>query len=132
LAGELGLLDDPAEHLGFVLGQLHRACRIVTDSALHLDPGPGRRAGWSVPEAVDYLQRVGRLDAATARFEVDRYLGWPAQALAFRVGARAWDELRAGAEADEGSGFDLVAFYRATLGLGPMGLGPLAEIAGRT
>jgi uncharacterized protein (DUF885 family) len=130
LAGELGLLEDPAENLGFVLGQLHRACRIVADSALHLDPGPGRQAGWSVPQAVDYLQRVGRLDATTARFEVDRYLGWPAQALAFRVGARAWESLRARAEKDAGAEFDPIAFYRRTLALGPMGLGPLAEIAG--
>lgn len=130
LAGELGLLEDPAENLGFVLGQLHRACRIVADSALHLDPGPGRVAGWSVSEAVDYLQRVGRLDAATARFEVDRYLGWPAQALAFRVGARAWDELRTAAEVDNGPDFDAAAFYRRMLGLGPMGLAPLADIAG--
>ncbi|HLU30136.1 MAG TPA: DUF885 domain-containing protein [Acidimicrobiia bacterium] len=130
LAGELGLLDDPAEHLGFVLGQLHRACRIVADSALHLGPGPGRVAGWSVPEAVDYLQRVGRLDETTARFEVDRYLGWPAQALAFRVGARAWESLRAGAEKSQGPGFEPVRFYRRVLALGPMGLGPLADIAG--
>lgn len=130
LAAQLGLVDDPAEQLGFVLGQLHRACRIVADSALHLDPGPERQAGWSVPEAVDYLQRVGRLDATTAQFEIDRYLGWPAQALAFRMGARAWDELRAGAEADTGPEFDPVAFYRRTLALGPMGLAPLADIAG--
>jgi uncharacterized protein (DUF885 family) len=130
LAGELGLLDDPAEHLGFVLGQLHRACRIVADSALHLDPVPGRVAGWSVTEAVEYLQRVGRLDTTTARFEVDRYLGWPAQALAFRVGARAWESLRARAEKDAGADFDPILFYRRTLALGPMGLGPLAEIAG--
>ena len=127
LADEFGLLGGPVERLGMVLGQLHRACRIVADTALHLDRRPGRVAGWDVPRATEYLERVARLDPTTARFEVDRYLGWPGQALAFRVGAREWTRLRGRVESKTGKGFDPAEFYLATLSLGPMGLGPLKD-----
>ncbi|MGN9767936.1 DUF885 domain-containing protein [Micromonospora sp. SD12] len=131
LADEVGLYAGPAERLGMLDGQMWRAARVVIDLGLHLDvpipTGTGftdaRR--WTPALAVDFLARVAGLDPATARFEVDRYLGWPAQALAFKVGARLWQQARRETERREGSGFDRKRFHHRALRLGPMGLDPL-------
>lgn len=132
-AGEIGLLDDPADRLGMLLGQAWRAARIVIDAGLHLDleiPA-GRIDGadrWSVDLGVDFLQRTAGLTRAMAAFEVDRYLGWPAQALAFRVGARLFAEIRRAAQERDGAAFDSRAFHNGLLRLGPMGLDPLRRL----
>ncbi|MCL7459791.1 DUF885 domain-containing protein [Micromonospora echinofusca] len=131
LADEVGLYAGPAERLGMLDGQMWRAARVVIDLGLHLDvpipTGTGftdaRR--WTPELAVDFLGRVAGLDPATARFEVDRYLGWPAQALAFKVGARLWQQARRETERREGAGFDRKRFHHRALRLGPMGLDPL-------
>jgi uncharacterized protein (DUF885 family) len=73
------------------------------------------------------LRAASGCDEPTAKFEIDRYLGWPAQALAFRVGARLWRQLR-DAAARDGTDFDLRTFHMDALRLGPMGLGPLREL----
>ncbi|GGM59184.1 hypothetical protein GCM10011608_50340 [Micromonospora sonchi] len=131
LADELGLYAGPAERLGMLDGQMWRAARVVIDLGLHLDlPIPAGNgftdaARWTPAVAVDLLTRVAGLDAATARFEVDRYLGWPAQALAFKVGARLWQQARRDAERRAGAGFDRKRFHHTALALGPMGLEPL-------
>jgi uncharacterized protein (DUF885 family) len=80
---------------------------------------------WSPELGAAVLRMAGGMDEATATFEIDRYLGWPAQALSFRVGARLWRQLRAEAEARPG--FDLREFHMRALRLGPMGLGPLRK-----
>lgn len=127
-AADLGLLDDPGDRLGMLLGQAWRAARIVIDSGLHLDlPIPaGRVPGadrWTYDVAVAVLRRVTGLGPRMAAFEVDRYLGWPAQALAFRVGAKLFGEIRD--DARSRPGWDERAFHDDLLGRGPMGLGPL-------
>ncbi len=135
-AGEIGLLDDPGDRLGMLLGQAWRAARIVIDAGLHLDLSipPGRLAAfgnprrWTVDLGVAYLSRVSGISPAMAGFEVDRYLGWPAQALAFRVGARLFAQIRAQAEADAGPAFDARAFHNQLLATGPMGLAPLRSL----
>ncbi|MEG3634416.1 DUF885 domain-containing protein [Micromonospora palythoicola] len=133
LADELGLYAGPAERLGMLDGQMWRAARVVVDLGLHLDlPIPAGNgftdaSRWSHPVAVDLLTRVAGLDAATARFEVDRYLGWPAQALAFKVGARLWQQARQDAERRAGAAFDRKRFHHTALALGPMGLDPLRD-----
>ncbi|QCB95146.1 DUF885 domain-containing protein [Cellulomonas shaoxiangyii] len=133
LAEEIGLLDDPGERLGAVFAQLWRACRIVVDIGLHLDlpvpAGTGVRCldgrdRWTPELGVQVLREVAEVDATTAAFEVDRYLGWPGQALAFKVGARLWQQVRADAQARTDR-LDLRDFHMTALGLGPMGLGPL-------
>lgn len=128
LALDLGLVDGLEERLGLVLGRLHRACRIVADTALHLDPSPGHPHRWEADEAIAYLRDVALLDEDTARFEVDRFLGWPGQALAFSLGARLWSGLRAEAEHRAPSSTD-AQVYRSILDLGPMGLGTLSDLA---
>ncbi|MEO9138149.1 MAG: DUF885 domain-containing protein, partial [Jatrophihabitans sp.] len=131
LCDELGLLRDPGERLGMLFGQQWRAARIVIDMGLHLDLPIPRDNGftdettWTPELGVQVLRAASGLDEAAARFEVDRYLAWPAQALAFRVGARLWRQIRA--DAARRPGFDLRTFHGAALRLGPMGLGPLRE-----
>jgi uncharacterized protein (DUF885 family) len=135
-AGDIGLLDDPGDRLGMLLGQAWRAARIVIDAGLHLDlPIPeGRLAEfggprrWTVGLGVAYLGRISGISPRMAGFEVERYLGWPAQALAFRVGARLFAEIKAEAEAAAGPAFDSRAFHNQLLATGPMGLAPLRSL----
>jgi uncharacterized protein (DUF885 family) len=130
LADELGLIRDPAERLGLLLGQIWRSVRIVADIGLH--------TGWAIPsnplvEETEWSPELARrmlvdfalVEPHLAGFEVDRYLGWPGQALAFKVGARLWNDARAARAAADGDAFSLRAFHRDALGLGPMGLEPL-------
>lgn len=132
LADELGLLRSAGERLGMLYGQRWRAARIVIDMGLHLGlPIPSGNgltdaSAWTPEVGTAVLQTASGCDATTAQFEVDRYFGWPAQALAFRVGARLWRELRDAAAG--GRGFDLRTFHMDALQLGPMGLGPLREV----
>lgn len=142
LCAELGLLRSPGEHLGMLYGQRWRAARIVIDLGLHLDlPIPPGRLAQALGAAGDSVAEAGRwtpevavavLRAASgateeaARFEVDRYFGWPGQALAFRIGARLWSEIRAAAE--RRPGFTLREFHGDALRLGPLGLRPLRDV----
>jgi len=132
LADEFGLLRDPGERLGMLYGQRWRAARIIIDMGLHLGlPIPAANGftdatHWTPSAGQAMLREAAGVDETTARFEVDRYLGWPAQALAFRVGARLWRQARDAAE--RRPGFDLPAFHIHALRLGPLGLGPLREV----
>ena len=63
--------------------------------------------------------------------EIDRYLGWPGQAISYKVGERVWLECREDVRRRQGSGFDLKAFHRAALDLGPIGLEPLTAALAR-
>jgi uncharacterized protein (DUF885 family) len=132
LADELGLLRNAAERLGMLYGQRWRAARIVIDVGLHLGlPIPSGNGftdatTWTPEVGAAVLRTASGCDAVTAQFEVDRYFGWPAQALAFRVGARLWRELRDAAA--QRPGFALRDFHMDALRLGPMGLGPLREV----
>jgi uncharacterized protein (DUF885 family) len=138
LAAEIGLLDDAGERLGMVHAQLWRACRIVIDIGLHLDLAiPEQHVAllgsgtWTPELGIDLLVRVAEVDRQTAQFEVDRYLGWPGQALSFKVGARLWQEARSAARATQGRDFELRRFHAEALALGPMGLDPLRETLAR-
>ncbi len=131
LSEELGLLRDDAELLGMLLGQIWRAIRVVADIGLHTGrPIPDNRLvrerEWTPQLAESMLVELAHVTPQTARFEVDRYYAWPGQALAFKVGQRLWNQLRARAEA--AADFDLKRFHRDALGWGPMGLGPLADL----
>jgi len=135
-AGEIGLLDDPGDRLGMLLGQAWRAARIVIDAGLHLDLSIpdgrlvefDRPRRWTVELGVAYLGRVSGIGPALAGFEVERYLGWPAQALAFRVGARLFADITAEARAAAGPAFDSRVFHNQLLATGPMGLAPLRSL----
>jgi uncharacterized protein (DUF885 family) len=136
LAGELGLIRDDPERLGLVLGQIWRAIRIVADIGLHTgravpDNGLVPAGEWTPESARRMLIELALVEPSLAAFEVDRYLGWPGQALAFKVGARLWQQARAAQEAQLGPRFSLRDFHRDALSLGPMGLEPLRRLLGR-
>ena len=131
LAEDLGLLRTDGELLGMLLGQIWRAVRVVADIGLHTGrPVPENaftiETEWSPDLAQRMLVELALTSEQTAQFEVDRYLAWPGQALAFKVGQRLWNGLRADAEAR--GDFDLKHFHREALSWGPMGLAPLAEL----
>jgi uncharacterized protein (DUF885 family) len=138
LADELGLIRDPGERIGLLLDRRWRAARIVIDMGLHLRLPIPRHNGvttereWTPATAREFLMAVASLDATTAGFEVDRYLGWPGQALSFAVGARLWRETRAAAERIAGPSFDRKEFHAKALALGPMGLDPLRRFLAQT
>nr|WP_240948735.1 DUF885 domain-containing protein [Microbacterium sp. CFH 90308] len=136
LADELGLIRDDAERLGLVLGQIWRSVRIVADIGLHTGrPIPANslvpEREWTPELARRMLVELALVEPALAGFEVDRYLGWPGQALAFKVGARLWREARQERQAQQGASFSLRDFHRDALALGPMGLDPLRELLAR-
>ncbi|MGW7489032.1 DUF885 domain-containing protein [Streptomyces sp. NPDC054786] len=133
LMAELGFYPYPAHRLGaLAAGQQLRAARVVLDIGLHLalkiPRGTGFHEGerWNRELGRAFLgSRVPEADTVLD-FEIDRYLGLPGQALAYKVGERAWLEAREAQRRAKGAGFDLKAFHQAALDLGPMGMDLLA------
>jgi len=78
---------------------------------------------WTFETACDFLRDRGRAEPHRVHAEVVRYFGWPAQAISYKLGERAW--LAARAEARQRPGFDLKRWHTAALALGPVGLDPL-------
>jgi uncharacterized protein (DUF885 family) len=136
LMGELGYLDDPAFELGMLAAQAMRAVRVVVDIGMHLElaiPAHERyhpRETWTPELALPFVIERSMFPPDFMRSEVDRYLGWPGQAISYKVGERVWLEGRADAQRRHGSAFDLKRFHMYALDLGGMGLEPLkAELA---
>lgn len=131
---ELGELERPEYELGYLGANLMRAVRVVVDLGLHLGyPIPADaplHAGeaWTYERAVDALVRLAFLDPDTARSEVTRYLGWPAQAISYAVGKREILALREERRAREGKAFDVKRFHADVLGSGSVGLDHLREL----
>jgi uncharacterized protein (DUF885 family) len=133
LMGELGYLDDPAFELGMLSAQAMRAVRVVVDIGLHLQlriPAgeryhPGER--WAPELALPFVIERSCFPADFMASEVDRYLGWPGQAISYKVGERVWLESRQAAKDRKGAAFDLKDFHRYALDLGGMGLDQLAR-----
>lgn len=131
LMGELGFLADPGHRLGMLAAQALRGARVVIDIGLHLDleiPAgspfhPGER--WSPELARDVLAGWGMQRDDFATSEVDRYLGIPGQAISYKVGERAWLELRDDDRRARGEGFDLKDFHTRALDVGCVGLAQL-------
>jgi len=119
LADEMGLYVDPRERLGMLDMQALRAGRLVTDTGLHA-------FRWTRQQAVDFLEGTG-LSRAQAEVEIDRYIVWPGQALAYMVGQREILALRHELEARDGDRFDLRAFHDELLGHGSLPLAILRE-----
>ncbi|ROO62938.1 uncharacterized protein (DUF885 family) [Micromonospora sp. Llam0] len=138
LMDELGYLADPGDRLGMLDGQALRAARVIVDIGLHLQltiPSnsfnfhPGER--WTPELAWQFLRAHCQLPDEILRFELDRYLGWPGQAAAYKVGERIWLQARADAQARKGAAFDLKEFHQAALNLGVLGLDPLRTALAR-
>jgi uncharacterized protein (DUF885 family) len=131
LMDELGCYELPAHRMGMLAGgQQLRAARVIVDIGLHLELDIPRGMGfhdgerWTPELAVEFvLGRSGSIGGEEfARFQVDRYLGLPGQAIAYKVGERTWLAAREAARARQGSRFDLRTFHHTALDLGPMGL----------
>jgi uncharacterized protein (DUF885 family) len=131
LMGELGYLEDSAYELGMLRAQVLRAVRVVVDIGVHLGLtipdsesfAPG--AVWTPELALAFVLARSRFPADFMASEVDRYLGWPGQAISYKVGERVWLAGRDGVRQRAGAAFDLKAFHRQALDLGPMGLDQL-------
>lgn len=130
---ELGYFDIPDYEFGQLTGSLLRAVRVVVDIGNHLDLPipegqpfhPGER--WSYELGVEMLERDAFLDPAYAASEMTRYLGWPAQAIAYKLGERVLLELREELRRRQGDAFDLRDFHDRILRSGPVGLDLLRE-----
>jgi uncharacterized protein (DUF885 family) len=124
LADELGWFDEPGTRLGMLAASALRAARVVIDIGLHLDLPLPDGSRWTFEMACHVLRERGRAEPSRVHAEVVRYCGWPAQAIAYKLGERAW--LAARAEAARRPGFDLKRWHTAALSLGPIGLDSLA------
>lgn len=111
LAGELGLYRDRDEKLGALVYEMWRAVRLVVDTGMHTQ-------GWSRQKALDYLMEHTGKDIGEASNEIDRYIVWPGQALAYKIGQLEILALRQEARQALGERFSLPAFHAAVLGSG--------------
>ncbi|GEL48258.1 hypothetical protein CHO01_33740 [Cellulomonas hominis] len=128
LMADLGFLDDPGDRLGMLDGQRMRAARVVLDLGVHLGlPAPERWGGgtWDADKAWEFLRANVNMPEQFVRFELNRYLGWPGQAPAYKIGQRIWEQVRDGAAASaqaRGEAFDLREFHARALGMGALPL----------
>jgi uncharacterized protein (DUF885 family) len=136
LMGELGYLQNPDYELGMLRAQAFRAMRVIVDIGVHLGltiPSneayhPGET--WSPELMLPFAVEHGYEPEDFLRSEVDRYLGWPGQAICYKVGERTWLAVRERARERAGNRFDLKAFHTRALNLGPMGLAQLEREMG--
>jgi uncharacterized protein (DUF885 family) len=132
LMGELGYLEDAAFEMGMLAAQAMRAVRIVVDIGMHLElpiiaGEPHAGETWTPELALPFVVGRSRFPEVFMRSEVDRYLGWPGQAISYKVGERVWLDCRAEAKQRKGSAFDLKEFHTFALDLGSMGLAQLRD-----
>jgi uncharacterized protein (DUF885 family) len=118
---EAGFYTDPYRNFGRLTYEMWRACRLVIDTGIHA-------MGWTREQAQDYLARHTALSLHEVRTEVDRYISWPGQALAYKTGELKIRELRAAAERALGARFDVRAFHDAVLRNGEVPLSVLEEL----
>jgi uncharacterized protein (DUF885 family) len=115
LGEEMGLYETDLDRLGVLSFDAWRAGRLVVDTGIHA-------MGWTREEAEAFLLEHTALTQSNIVNEVDRYIGWPGQALGYKLGQRHILELRAKAEAALGEAFSLPAFHDVVLGGGPVTL----------
>ena len=117
---EMGLYDTPAKDMGRLSYEMWRACRLVVDTGIHAK-------GWSKQQAIAFMTDNSALSAANIEAEVNRYISWPGQALAYKLGELKIRELRGLATQELGPKFDLAAFHDAVLGQGSVPLDVLEQ-----
>lgn len=120
LGKDVGFYTDPYQDFGRLEGDEWRAIRLVVDTGVHSQH-------WTRQQMVDYFHQHSSIDETSIQSEVDRYIAWPGQALAYKIGQLKILELRAQAEKALGPKFDLKAFHDAVLASGSMPLDMLED-----
>src|SRR5262249_31455029 len=112
----------PVPDYGRLSSELFRAVRLVVDTGIH-------SKGWTREQVVDFMRKTGAVDEPTIQSETDRYIAWPAQALAYKLGQLKFRELRARSQARLGARFDIHSFHDEMLNGGVL---PLDLLESRT
>jgi uncharacterized protein (DUF885 family) len=120
LGYELGFYKDPYSKFGQLSYDMWRACRLVVDTGMH-------SMGWSRQRAIDFMKANTALTEQNIVVEVDRYISWPGQATAYKIGQLKIRELRTRAEQKLGSNFDVRKFHDTVLGAGAIPLDVLEQ-----
>ncbi len=120
LADEMGLYTSDVDRLGKLSLDAWRSCRLVVDTGMHA-------MGWSRQQAIDYMVENTALAQNNIENEVDRYLTWPGQALAYKLGQGEILKLRDEAKTRLGTRFDIKTFHDVVLGNGAVALPVLRE-----
>jgi uncharacterized protein (DUF885 family) len=120
LGKDVGFYQDPYSDYGRLESDLWRAIRLVVDTGVHSQH-------WTRQQMVDYFHQNSNIDEPSVQAEVDRYIAWPAQALAYKVGQMEILELRAEAQKALGPKFDLRAYHDEVLDSGPLPLDMLQQ-----
>jgi uncharacterized protein (DUF885 family) len=118
LGKDVGFYQDPYSDYGRLEGDIWRAIRLVVDTGVH-------SGGWTREQMVDYFHDHSNIDEASIQAEVDRYIAWPGQALAYKIGQLKILELRDRAKKELGDKFDIRAFHDQVLDAGSMPLDKL-------
>ncbi len=118
LGKEIGFYEDPYSDYGRLENEMWRAIRLVIDTGVH-------EKHWSRDQMVEYFHRYTAMDEPNVQSEVDRYIAWPGQALAYKLGQLEILRLREDARQKLGAKFDLRAFHDEVVGSGPLPLGVL-------
>jgi uncharacterized protein (DUF885 family) len=136
LMREFGYLDD-GDLFGMLNEALFRAARVIIDIGMHLEltipAGTGFHEGetWTPELGLEFMLNRTITERELVVDEVDRYLGWPGQAPAYKLGERLWVSAREDAKARRGADFDLKRFHMEALYLGQMGLDTMRECLAR-
>ncbi|MCI0451674.1 MAG: DUF885 domain-containing protein [Candidatus Latescibacteria bacterium] len=115
LGMEAGFYQDPYSDFGRLTYEMWRAMRLVVDTGMHY-------FGWTRQQAIDYMASNGALSLHNVTTEVDRYISWPGQAVAYKTGELKIRELRAWAEKELGEKFDVREFHDVVLWSGAVPL----------
>jgi uncharacterized protein (DUF885 family) len=111
LPGEIGLYTDPYSIFGRLNYDALRCARLVVDTGMH-------QKGWTRAQAIDYMEQNSSLPRNEIENEVDRYIVWPGQALAYKIGELKIREIRKTSQQRDGQSFDLRAFHDRLLSFG--------------